>query len=74
MSNWRGEFLSSEDGKRYNLFNSNDLTQGGPAAIRFSGDIMSIVVTGHEDIEADLSPLADDERAFLMKVAGKLFK
>jgi len=35
---------------------------------------MSIVVTGHEDIEADLSPLADDERAFLMKVAGRLFK
>jgi hypothetical protein len=46
----------------------------GPAAIRFSGNIMSIVVTGHEDIEVDLSPLADDERALLMKVAGKLFK
>lgn len=46
----------------------------GPAAIRFSGNIMSIVVTGHGDIEVDLSPLADDERALLMKVAGKLFK
>jgi len=46
----------------------------GPAAIRFSGNIMSIVVTGHEDIEVDLSPLADGERAFLMKVAGNLFK
>jgi hypothetical protein len=46
----------------------------GPAAIRFSGNIMSIVVTGQEDIEVDLSPLSDNERALLMKVAGNLFK
>lgn len=46
----------------------------GPAAIRFVGDIMSIVVTGHEDIQVDLSPLADRERSLLMKVAGKLFE
>jgi hypothetical protein len=46
----------------------------GPAAIRFSGNIMTIVTTGHEDIEVDLSPLADGERALLLKVAEKLFK
>ena len=46
----------------------------GLAAIRFSGDTMSIVVTSCEDIEVDLSPLADDERAFLVKVARKILK
>ena len=46
----------------------------GPETIVFSGDFMTIVLTGPEDIEVDISPLTQKERDGLKRVARLLFK
>ena len=45
----------------------------GPKSIRFAGDVMTILVAGHEEIQVDLSGLDAGSKAALRKVAKKLF-
>lgn len=46
----------------------------GPEKILFSGDSMTIILTGPEDIEVDISRLTQKERDNLKKVARLLFE
>jgi hypothetical protein len=46
----------------------------GPESVRFSGDVMTIVVAGHEGLEVDLSPLDNADRKALREVAKLLFE
>ena len=46
----------------------------GPENIIFSGDIMTIVLSGHEDIEVDISGLTKEEKKELQVVAIEIFK
>ncbi len=46
----------------------------GPEKITFSGDIMTIVLSGFDDIEVDMSILTREERNELKTVAKELFK
>ena len=46
----------------------------GPESIQFSGDLMMITVSGHEEIQVDLSALDPNTRKQLWKVAKKLFR
>jgi hypothetical protein len=45
----------------------------GPKSIRFSGDMMTILVAGHEEIQVDLSGLDAGSKKPLRKVEKKLF-
>ena len=46
----------------------------GPERIEFSGDSMMIVLSGSENIEADISRLTQEEQEKLRTVAKALFK
>ena len=46
----------------------------GPDEIRFSGDIMTIVLSTQENIEVDISELPRKEQRDLKKVAKVMFK
>lgn len=46
----------------------------GPKEIRFSGDFMTIVIEGSENIQVDISRLSKKERKELKTVARTIFK
>ena len=46
----------------------------GPERIEFSGDSMTIILSGHENIEVDIARLTNEEQEKLRTVAKALFK
>ena len=68
------DFLTDDPGPRISCADLDLDLEPGPESIRFSGDLMTISVAGHEQIEVDLSPLGTEDRKALQKVAKRLFE
>lgn len=68
------DFLTDDPGPRISCVDFGLDLEPGPESIEFTGDLMTIVVAGHEEIEVDLSPLEAEDRKALRKVAKRLFE
>ena len=68
------DFLTDHPGPRISCEDLGLDLEPGPESIGFSGDLMTIIVAGYEEIEVDLSPLDTESRKALREVAETLFK
>lgn len=68
------DFLTDDPGPRISCADLGLDLEPGPESIGFMGDLITIVVAGHEEIEVDLSPLDTEDRRALRKVAERLFE
>lgn len=67
------DFLVEDPGPKITCEELGLELEPGPKSIRFAGDVMRILVTGHEEIQVDLSGLNAGTKKALRKVAKKLF-
>ena len=68
------DFLTEHPGPRISCAELGLDLEPGPESIGFSGDLMTVIVTGYEGIEVDLSPLDTEDRKALQEVAKLLFE
>jgi len=66
------DFLTGDPGPRISCEDLGLDLEPGPESIAFSGDLMTIIVAGHEQIEVDLSLLDMEDRKALQEVAKRL--